>query len=140
MTGAPSTGAAATAAPFAVALAPVILVLLAVDALITLVLEVLYLPSYLGSVAFPITALLAGVINTGLVYAAGTVSERASLRYLPLVVWTLGFLACSTRGPGGDVLLGSDWRTLLLLIGGLAPPLAFIALRDSRPARRTAPA
>ncbi|UGT64254.1 hypothetical protein [Nocardia asteroides] len=113
--------------PLYAALAPIILVVLAVDALLTLVLEVLYLPTYLGAVAFPLSALIAGAVNVGLVYAAGTVSDRAGLRLLPLLVWTLGFLICATSGPGGDVLLGSNWQTLLLLFCGLIPPMIYVA-------------
>ncbi|WP_067652849.1 hypothetical protein [Nocardia harenae] len=113
--------------PLFTALAPIILVVLAVDALLTLVLEVLYLPSYIGSVAFPISAVIAGAVNVGLVYAAGTVSSRVGLRLLPLLVWTLGFLICATSGPGGDVLLGSNWQTLLLLFCGLVPPMVYVA-------------
>lgn len=126
--------------PLYAALAPIILVVLTVDALVTLVLEVLYLPTYLGSVAFPLSALIAGAVNIGLVYVASTVSDRTGLQLLPLIVWTLGFLVCATTGPGGDVLLGSTWQTLLLLLCGLVAPMVFLARRGPISARRPAPA
>ncbi|MFC8044250.1 hypothetical protein [Nocardia sp. NPDC057353] len=126
--------------PVFTALGPIILVVLTVDAVITLLLEVLYLPTYLGSVAFPISALVAGAVNTALVYAASTVSDRTVLQLLPLIVWTLGFLVCATTGPGGDMLLGSTWQTLLLLLCGLVAPLVFLSRRGPVSARLPAPA
>lgn len=126
--------------PLYTALAPIILVVLTADALITLVLEVLYLPTYLGSVAFPISALVAGAVNIGLVYAASTVTDRIGLQLLPLIAWTLGFLVCATSGPGGDVLLGSTWQTLLLLLCGLVAPMIYLSRRGTVSARRPAPA
>ncbi|WP_330228655.1 hypothetical protein OHA40_21335 [Nocardia sp. NBC_00508] len=108
------------------ALAPVILVLLVLDALLTLSLEVLYLPTYLGTIAFPVAAVLAGVVNVLLVAGARSVTQRTAAVGLPLAAWAFGFLICASLGPGGDVLLGSDARTALLLFCGLLPPLAYI--------------
>ncbi|MET7771180.1 hypothetical protein [Nocardia sp. NPDC005366] len=118
--------------------------------LFTLVFEVLYLPVYLGSgsvpapepevvaapaglaaaltdgaVAFPVTALLAGVLNVVLVAAMRTLTDRPGVALLPVLAWTFGFFACSVSGPGGDIMLLSDWPTLLLLLCGLVPPLAY---------------
>ncbi|MEU7764481.1 hypothetical protein AB0B25_05085 [Nocardia sp. NPDC049190] len=109
--------------------APVILVLLVVNALITLSLEVLYLPTYLGATAFPLSGVLAGVVNLLLVFGARSVSQRTAAMVLPLIAWTLGFLVCASTGPGGDVMLASDWRTVLLLFFGLVPPLLYIYFR-----------
>ncbi|RJO75777.1 hypothetical protein D5S18_13400 [Nocardia panacis] len=110
-------------------LAPVILGLLTLDAFITLVLEVLFLPSYLGAVPFPITALVAGVANVLIVLGVRTVTARLSVAFLPLGAWMLGFLVCASSGPGGSVLLLSDWRTLALVLLGLIPPLALLYFR-----------
>ncbi|MFE7743461.1 hypothetical protein [Nocardia sp. NPDC057455] len=107
----------------------VILVLLVLNALLTLALEVLYLPTYFGSIAFPASAVLAGVVNVLLVAGARTVSRRPAVQGLPLVAWAFGFLVCASTGPGGDILLGSDWRTALLLFGGLLPPLGYIYIQ-----------
>ncbi len=80
------------------ALGALIMLALVVDAVITLILEVLYLPLYLGSVAFPIAAPLAGVINVALVLGARTVSPRPIVMLIPIVAWTLSLLAApSTR-------------------------------------------
>ncbi|WP_159848304.1 hypothetical protein [Nocardia sp. CY41] len=106
-----------------------ILVLLVLNALLTLALEVLYLPIYLGSVAFPVSAVVAGVVNVLLVAGARSISRRPAVLGLPLVAWAFGFLVCASAGPGGDVLLGSDWRTALLLFAGLLPPLAYLYIQ-----------
>ncbi|WP_067572366.1 hypothetical protein [Nocardia acidivorans] len=127
---------------------------LTVDALITLVLEVLYLPIYAGhahvpasqpvlaaaaplastpttagAIALPITALLAGVVNVLLVMGMSVVSERIPVMVIPLTVWTLGFLVCASGGPGGDALLISDWPTMALLLCGLVPPGLYLYWR-----------
>lgn len=100
----------------------VVLALLVFDALLTLVLEILFLPLYVGSIAFPISAVLAGVVNVLLVFGARNVTERTGLRSLPLIAWCLGFVVLLVGGPGGDVLLAPSWQTLLLLIMGIAAP------------------
>ncbi|WP_405134883.1 hypothetical protein [Nocardia sp. NBC_01388] len=119
---------------------------LTVDALITLVLEVLYLPLYAGhatvhesapllaaaaplastgttagAIALPLTALAAAVVNVLLVAGMSVVSTRTAVMIMPLTVWTLGFLVCASSGPGGDVMLMSEWPTMALLICGLLP-------------------
>ncbi|WP_433199881.1 hypothetical protein ACQP1G_07395 [Nocardia sp. CA-107356] len=116
-------------APEPFPLGPVIIGVLVLDALITLALEVLYLPTYIGTVAFPLSAVLAGVVNVLLVMGVHSVTHRISAALLPLAAWTFGFLACSATGPGGDILLASDWRTLLLLFCGLVPPLLYLYFR-----------
>lgn len=119
--------------------------LLVFDALLTLVLEVLFLPIYVGrsdtsppqqllaaarsvaagvsdgAVPLPITALVAAVVNVALVAGMGVVSKRISVMVLPLTAWTLGFLLLASSGPGGDMMLMSDWPTLLLFVCGLFP-------------------
>ncbi|WP_280202187.1 hypothetical protein [Nocardia cyriacigeorgica] len=50
----------------------------------------------------------------------------------PIVAWTLSFLAAASAGPGGHVPLGSDARTLLLMLFGLAPPLIYVYLQANR--------
>ncbi|MGW6422728.1 hypothetical protein ACWF82_08635 [Nocardia sp. NPDC055053] len=106
-----------------------IVVLLLADALITLALEVLFLPLYLGTLAFPVAALLAAPINVALVYGMESVTDRLGFTFAPIVVWVFGFLVASSRGPGGDVLLSSDGRTLLLLACGVLAPLAYLYYR-----------
>jgi hypothetical protein len=40
---------------------------------------------------------------------------------LPLVVWVLVLGVLGLGGVGGDVLVGVDWRSALLLGGGVVP-------------------
>ncbi|MBF6318640.1 hypothetical protein IU453_17930 [Nocardia cyriacigeorgica] len=131
-TGKPAPSRSRLPRPVYAALGALIMLALVVDAVITLILEVLYLPLYLGSVAFPIAAPLAGVINVALVLGARTVSPRPVVMLIPIVAWTLSFLAAASSGPGGDVPLGSDARTLLLMLFGLAPPLIYVYLQANR--------
>lgn len=112
-------------------LGTVIISVLVLDALITLFLEVLYLPTYINTVAFPLSAILAGVINVLLVMGVRSITHRVGAMILPVAAWTFGFLLCSVTGPGGDILLGSDWRTVLLLFCGLVPPLLYIYVRTN---------
>ncbi|MGV9414424.1 hypothetical protein ACWDOP_31365 [Nocardia sp. NPDC003693] len=120
--------------------------LLVLDALITLVLEVLFLPLYVGqgtlptaapgmgeaaapiasgvstgAIALPLSALAAAVINVLLVHGMGTVSPSFAAMSLPLSAWTVGFALMIFSGPGGDIMLLQDWPTLALLVGGLLP-------------------
>lgn len=97
------------------------LALLTFDGFLCALLSVFFLPVYLGGTPFPVTILFAAVVNLLLVIGARVVTTRPRLAALPLVAWVVGFLVCMVPGPGGDVLLLGDWRTLLLLVGALAP-------------------
>ncbi|MFD4180295.1 hypothetical protein [Rhodococcus sp. NPDC058514] len=112
------TSGTSTAPPGRGILDSAILGLLVFDGVLTAVLAVLFLPAHLGSVAFPISALVAAVINVLLVLGARTVTDRTSRAALPLLGWFLGFVLCMFGGPGGDSLLLASPLTLLLL--GLA--------------------
>ena len=114
---------------------PVLLLVLAVDAVITLALEVLFLPLYLGSVAVPVTALLAAPVNIALIWAAATVSTRLTVLFLPLGAWLVAFLIAASSGPGGDVPLRSDLPTLVLFVCGAVVPLIYMYVLANRPKR-----
>jgi hypothetical protein len=115
----------ATALPDVPALPPEprrgLVALLVFNGLLCALLSVMFLGLYIGSVPFPITILLAAVINLLLVMAVN--SETGSLRtaMLPLGAWLLGFLMCLAVGPGGDQLVMADWRILMLPVAALAP-------------------
>ena len=95
---------------------------LLVDAVVLAIVEVLFLPLYIGDVPFPITAALAVVTTPLLVVEAGRLAPRRRVAAAPLVVWFAVVFVLGTMGPGGDmVLLGSDWRSLLLIGGGTLP-------------------
>lgn len=103
-----------------------ILALLVFDAFLTALLAVLFLPTHIGVVAVPVSALVAGVVNVLLVRGARSVTGSVGQATWPLVAWFVGFLVCMVGGPGGDRLLPADWRTLLLLAVGLLPPIAML--------------
>ncbi|AXK87930.1 hypothetical protein IU443_18465 [Nocardia farcinica] len=135
------------------------MVVLILAALFTLAVEVLYLPIYLGSsqlagagpelvaaplaaqpgsgaVPVPITAVLAAVVNIALVAAMRTLTDSVRVAMLPVMAWTLGFLVCTFPGPGGDLVLMSEWPTLLLLVCGVGAPLIYVFQRATGVAGR----
>lgn len=99
------------------------------DGLLTLVLEVLFLPLYVGRHPFPITAVIAAVVNVLLVRAMGLVVTRPAAMGLPLIAWLFGYLVCASPGPGGDIMLAADWTAALLLALGLAPAAVYLFRR-----------
>lgn len=95
---------------------------LLLDSVLLAIIELLYLPSYIGSVQFPVTALVAGVTTPLLVSEAGRLSPHRLIAGAPLVLWFVTLFVFGVLGPGGDVLLmGNDWRTLLLIGAGTLP-------------------
>jgi hypothetical protein len=104
----------------------VILALLAVDGILSAVAGALLLPAYIGSIPFPISALISGLVNAALVWAAGRWTTSARLAALPLWTWLCTVLAMAAGGPGGDVIFGGRglmaYSPLLLLAAGTLPP------------------
>ncbi|HEY1839336.1 MAG TPA: hypothetical protein VGG53_03770 [Mycobacterium sp.] len=104
----------------------VVLMLLAVDGVLSAVGGAMLLPTYIGSVPFPISALISGLLNAALVWAAGRWTTSARLAALPLWTWLLTVLAMCLPGPGGDVIFGGRgvlaYSPLLLLALGALPP------------------
>jgi hypothetical protein len=56
-----------------------------------------------------------------LVRSAAELGGPRSVAAVPLVVWVLALGVLGVAGPGGDVLLPADWRSALLLGGGMFP-------------------
>lgn len=98
-----------------------VLVALLVDAVLLAAVELLYLPLQIGAVPFPITILLTAVTTPWLVRSAARLGAGAVVAASPLVMWVLGVFVLGVAGPGGDVLLPVDWRSLVLLGGGMFP-------------------
>lgn len=88
------------------------------DGFLSGILSVFFLPTYVGSVQFPISALLGGIANVALVLAARKVAERPIWVASPLLGWFVAVVLCMFGGPGNDVLLLADWRTMLLIVAG----------------------
>ncbi|MGP4021514.1 hypothetical protein [Saccharopolyspora sp. 5N708] len=109
---------------------------LLLDAAVLAVIELLFLPSYLGAVQFPVTAALAAMTTPLLVAEAARISPRRRVAGAPLVVWFAAVFVFGVLGPGGDiVLLGNDWRTLLLIGGGALPSALMLGIVMGKHAR-----
>ncbi|OBJ54337.1 hypothetical protein [Mycobacterium sp. 1423905.2] len=104
----------------------VVLALLAVDGVLSAVAGALLLPTYLGSMPFPVSALLSGLVNAALVWAAQRWTSSPRIAALPLWTWLLTVALMSLGGPGDDVILGGQgvlaYGALILLVLGVAPP------------------
>lgn len=100
---------------------PVMLGVLVVDAVLLAVVELLFLPLRVGGWPVPVSILLALVTTPWLVRAASDLVGGGLAAGTPLAVWVATVLVFGTAGPGGDVLLPADLRSLLLLGGGMFP-------------------
>lgn len=102
------------------------------------VLEVLYLPVYVGAVPVPVGAFAAALTNAALVHAAGWFTTRTAVAAAPMIAWLLTVLVLASGGPGGDVLVPGDWRALLLFGLGLVPAGILLGGHLGRAAQRRA--
>lgn len=107
-----------------------VLAVLVVDAVVLAVLELLFmplrldgflLPYALGGLPLPLTALVAALTTPWLVTVAGTLSPRLLIAGAPLFAWILAVAVFGMFGPGSDVVLVDDWRSLLLFACGALP-------------------
>lgn len=103
-----------------------ILVLLGIDGALSAVAGALLLPSHFGGVPLPVSALLSGLTNAALVWAASQVSDSVRFAGLPLWTWLATVAAFALGGPGGDVVFGGRgvmaYSVLILLLFGALPP------------------
>ena len=106
-------------------LGPVVLALLAVEGVLSALLGALLLPMYLSSIPFPVSALLSGLVNATLVWAAGYWTGSKRLAALPLWSWLLTVALLTVGGPGGDIVFGGRgilaYSVLILLLLGAMP-------------------
>ncbi|GAA3365895.1 MULTISPECIES: hypothetical protein [Saccharopolyspora] len=110
---------------------------LLLDAVVLALVEVLYLPLWIGSTPFPITTAVAAVTTPMLVSAAGRLAPSRRVAAAPLVVWFATIFVFGLFGPGGDVMLmGNDWRTLLLIGAGTLPSAMMLGIVLGRSAGR----
>jgi hypothetical protein len=111
----------------------VVLALFAVDGVISAVGGALLLPSYIGSVPFPLSAFISGLLNAALVWAAGRWTTSTRLAALPLWTWLLTVLAMCLGGPGDGIILTGRgvlaYSPLLLLAAGAVPPFWLLMRR-----------
>ncbi|MEZ0365958.1 hypothetical protein ACAG26_19955 [Mycobacterium sp. pUA109] len=114
----------------------VVLTLLGVDGVLSAVTAALLLPSYIGRYPFPISAVVSGVINAVLVWAATHWTKSLRLAALPLWTWLLTVAAMTFGGPGDDFIFAGRgvmaYGALFMIVVGAAPPAALLWWRRYR--------
>jgi hypothetical protein len=89
----------------------------------------------IGSVPFPISALISGLVNAALVWAALQWTSSPRVAALPLWTWLLTVAGLTLGGPGDDIVFGGvgvmEYAPLLLIALGALPP-AFVLWRRVR--------
>jgi len=112
---------------------PVVLTLLAIDGVLSAVAGVFFLQVRIGSVAFPISALISGLVNAALVWAALRWTSSPRVAALPLWCWLLTVAALTFGGPGDDIPFGGvgvvEYAPLLLIVLGALPPALVLRRR-----------
>ncbi|GLE54499.1 hypothetical protein [Mycobacterium montefiorense] len=105
----------------------VVLALLAVDGVLSALAGALLLPVYIGTIPFPISGLISGLVNAALVWAASRWTRSARGAALPLWTWLLTVAVISMGGPADDLILGGSglmaYGALLLIVLGVTPPV-----------------
>ena len=113
----------------------VVLALLGLDGVVSAVAGALLLPVRLGTVPLPLSALLSGLLNAALVWAAAHWTDSTRLTALPLWTWLATVTVLTLGGPGGDVVFGGTGifgysALILLVLGGLPPVLMLRRMSD----------
>lgn len=107
-----------------------VLTLLAIDGVLCAILASFFLPFYLGTWPFPISALIGGLMNAALVWAALHWTSSPRTAAVPLFTWLLTVALLSLGGPGDDIVYGGAgvmaYGTLLLIALGTLPPAAVL--------------
>jgi len=112
-----------------------VLALLSLDGVLCAVASALLLPAYIGSVPFPLSALVGGLVNAGLVWAALRCTTSLRLAALPLWAWLSTIVLMTFGGPGDDLIFAGRgvmaYGVLLLIVLGSGPP-AWVLWRRSQ--------
>ncbi|WP_040525061.1 hypothetical protein [Gordonia effusa] len=99
-----------------------LLAFLIIDGFVVGVLSVTLTYLRIGDAAVPVGIAIAMVGNTLLVWLASRFTD-SPLRWGPLLAWVVVLLVSGVSGPGGDVLLITNWRAMALLVGGVLGPV-----------------
>jgi hypothetical protein len=98
------------------------------------------LPLYIGTVPFPISALIAGALNVFLVWVAMQWTASIRLAAIPLLTWFATVGTLTLGGPGGDIVFagtGLHGLRVVLLIAVGAGPAVWLLWRRSKPSVST---
>lgn len=97
----------------------------------------MFLPARVGTVWFPVSALISGLLNLALVWAATHWTTSARVAALPLWTWLATVFVLYLGGPGGDnVLILRGWgefAVLVLLVLGVGPAVWLLSRGGGRP-------
>lgn len=98
------------------------------DGVLSAVVGAFFLPAYLGSVPFPISALVSGLVNAVLVWAALQWTSSPRVAALPLFAWLLAVFLLVVGGPELDFILSGAGvmqvsPVILVVLGALPPGL-----------------
>lgn len=100
--------------------------LLAIDGVLSAVAAAFFLPLRIGSAPFPISALISGLVNAALVWAALQWTTAPRVAAIPLWSWLLTVAGLTFGGPGDDIVFGgvgiTEYAALLLIVLGALPP------------------
>lgn len=90
----------------------------------------LLLPVRIGGVPVPLSAVLSGLLNAALVWAASQHTGSTRLAALPLWTWLATVAVLTFGGPGGDIVFGGrgpfGYSALILLVCGALPPVLLL--------------
>jgi hypothetical protein len=107
--------------------------LFAFDGVLSAVGGALFLPTYIGSIPFPVSGLVSGLLNVALVWGARQWTDRTLLAALPVWTWLLTVFVMAQPGPGGDVVFGGrgvmEYSPFLLLAAGVLLPFWVVVRR-----------
>ncbi|ORA54790.1 hypothetical protein BST22_05120 [Mycolicibacterium chubuense] len=102
-----------------------VLGVLALDGVLSALMAVFFLPLRIGGVPLPISAVLSGALNVGLVWVALQWTTSPRLAALPLWTWLATVLLCTFGGPGDDIVFGGsglmEYASVLLIAVGALP-------------------
>lgn len=103
-----------------------VLAILALDGVLCAVATALLLPAHLGAAPFPVSAVIGGVVNTGLVWLALQCTASLRVAALPMWTWLVTIAAMTVGGPGGDLIFAGsgvlEYGVLLMMVAGSAGP------------------
>ena len=93
---------------------------LSLGALVSVLLEVVYLGTWIGGVPVPYTIVIAFLFNMVLTKTGLLWSKNKAVALIPAYVWTAGYLILlMAESITGDQLLGNSLRSIALLIAGI---------------------
>ncbi|WP_137145556.1 hypothetical protein [Mycolicibacterium sp. CR10] len=119
-------------APVSDRLRYLVLAVLAIDGVLSALMAIFFLPLRIGSVPFPISALLSGALNALLVWVALQWTSNPRVAALPVWAWLLTVLVFTFGGPGEDIVFGGagimEYAAVVLIALGAVPP-AWLLMR-----------